>query len=199
MTKYWQSAIFALVCVALVTFAACSDNGGTTNGDGDGHDHAAHADVWAGVDKAVARLIPTDGNSASGTITFEAVKDGVKVTAHVDGLTPNSKHGFHIHEFGDITAADGAAAGGHYNPEGHDHALPNGGARHAGDLGNLEADENGEAHYEQVFDNITLAGKTNPIIGRGVIVHAKEDDGGQPTGNAGARIGQGVIGIAKSE
>jgi len=30
-------------------------------------------------------------------------------------------------------------------------------------------------------------------------VHAKEDDGGQPTGNAGARIGQGVIGIAKSE
>lgn len=30
-----------------------------------------------------------------------------------------------------------------------------------------------------------------------MIVHAKEDDGGQPTGNAGDRIAAGVIGISK--
>jgi len=29
-------------------------------------------------------------------------------------------------------------------------------------------------------------------------VHAKVDDGGQPTGNAGGRIAQGVIGVAKA-
>ena len=46
-------------------------------------------------------------------------------------------------------------------------------------------------------DNITVAGEKNPILGRAMIVHAKEDDGGQPTGNAGGRIAQGVIGVAK--
>jgi Cu-Zn family superoxide dismutase len=46
-------------------------------------------------------------------------------------------------------------------------------------------------------DNISVAGTKNPIVGRGVIVHAKVDDGGQPVGNAGGRIACGVIGVAK--
>ncbi|MEW6160540.1 MAG: superoxide dismutase family protein [Verrucomicrobiota bacterium] len=46
--------------------------------------------------------------------------------------------------------------------------------------------------------NISIAGTKNPIIGRSVIVHAKPDDGGQPVGNAGARIACGVIGIANT-
>ena len=46
-------------------------------------------------------------------------------------------------------------------------------------------------------DNISIAGEKNPIIGRAIVIHAKVDDGGQPTGNAGARQGFGVIGIAK--
>ncbi|NNF43019.1 MAG: superoxide dismutase family protein, partial [Phycisphaerales bacterium] len=70
--------------------------------------------------------------------------------------------------------------------------------RHAGDFGNLVADATGRAHKVITVENITIAGTRNPIVGRGVIVHAKMDDGGQPTGNAGARIAQGVIGIAKT-
>jgi Cu-Zn family superoxide dismutase len=33
----------------------------------------------------------------------------------------------------------------------------------------------------------------NSFVGRSIIVHDKKDDGGQPTGNAGGRIGCGEI------
>lgn len=149
---------------------------------------------------AVAVMIPTEGNTAQGVITFDETDNGVTVTATITGLTPNQKHGFHIHEFGDISDPAGKATGGHYNPEGHDHALPHDGdtPRHAGDLGNLEADADGHATYTQTFDNLTIFDDDeNPILGRGVIIHAQTDDGGQPTGNAGARIAQGIVGVAQ--
>ncbi len=169
------------------------------------HDHAKHGhhhhgkhQAFASVKELVAVLTPTEGNSAKGTLTFtKAEKGGVKITAKVTGLKPNSKHAIHIHEFGDIRGADGKMTGGHYNPEGHDHALPDKDVRHAGDLGNLEANAEGVAEMVLVVDNVSLVGHKNPIVGRAIIVHAGEDDGGQPTGNAGARITQGVIGIAK--
>jgi len=69
--------------------------------------------------------------------------------------------------------------------------------RHAGDFGNLEADESGKAHYERMDTVISLKG-AHSIIGHGVIVHEKADDlKSQPTGNAGARVACGVIGVAK--
>ena len=196
--RIWQNLIGLTVVVALVGFAACSDTGTDSHGHSGDGDHAkAHEAMWKDVTRAVAVVVPTDGNNVTGTFTFEQQDGGVRVSGSVTGLTPGQKHGFHIHEFGDLTSADGTAQGGHYNPEGHDHALPNGEARHAGDLGNLEANDAGEASFDMTFDNITIAGMKNPIIGRGLIIHAQPDDGGQPTGNAGARIGQGVIGIAK--
>ena len=149
------------------------------------------------VSRAVARIFPTENSQCSGVVTFEEENGKVRIRATITGLTPNEKHGFHIHEFGDISKSDGTSAGGHYNPEGHQHALPQEMSRHAGDLGNLIADSQGKAVYENTVGNITIAGMKNPIIGRAIIIHAKEDDGGQPSGNAGARIGMGVIGIAK--
>ncbi|MFW6059981.1 MAG: superoxide dismutase family protein [Phycisphaeraceae bacterium] len=158
-----------------------------------------HASPFADLDRLVAVLHPTEGNEAQGVVYFEQTDGGVAVTADISGLEPNSRHGFHIHEYGDCTAADGTSAGGHYDPEGHPHALPNGEARHAGDLGNLETDDQGNATLELTVENVTLADANNPILGRGLIVHAQEDDGGQPTGNAGARLGCGVIGVAQPE
>src|SRR5436190_23678353 len=147
---------------------------------------------------AVAVLHPTNGNQATGTIHFQSVGDGkVRVITTVEGLAPNSVHAIHIHEFGDCTAPDATSAGGHYNPEGHPHALPDKKERHAGDLGNLQADAQGKASLDLTVDNITINGSKNPIVGRGVIVHEKEDDGSQPVGNAGGRIACGVIGLAK--
>jgi len=146
---------------------------------------------------AVAVLHPTAGSKTTGTIRFEPTADGkVHVTGVVEGLNPNSEQAIHIHEFGDCTAADATSAGGHYNPDCHEHGLPTQEMRHAGDLGNLKSDANGVAHLDLTVDTMTINGPKNPIIGRGVIVHAKLDDGGQPTGNAGTRVACGVVGWA---
>ncbi len=162
------------------------------------HVDKAHGEGWATIKKAVAVIHPTQGNQCHGAVEFTQDGDKIKVVAHIEGLTAGQKHAIHVHQFGDCSASDGMSAGGHYNPEGHEHGLPEKGKRHAGDLGNLTADSAGKAHYEITVDNITIAGVKNPIIGRAVIVHAKVDDGGQPVGNAGARIGCGVIGIANT-
>lgn len=156
----------------------------------------AQAEEQGGVKKAIAVLSAASGSHVSGTVTFTKVEGGVKVVAELEGLTPGD-HGFHIHEFGDCSAADGASAGGHFNPDNHVHGAPNVVDRHAGDLGNITADAAGKARYERVDSTISLSG-ANSIIGHGVIVHAKADDMmTQPTGNAGGRVACGSIGVAK--
>jgi Cu-Zn family superoxide dismutase len=129
-------------------------------------------------------------------VRFTQEGDSVKVVADLEGLARGQKHAFHIHQYGDCSAPDAMSAGGHYNPEGHPHGLPENANRHAGDLGNVQADAQGKVHYEITVNTISIMGAKNPIIGRGVIVHAKPDDGSQPVGNAGGRIACGVIGVA---
>lgn len=146
---------------------------------------------------AIAVIHPTEGNSCRGVVRFTEEGKDIHVVADLQGLPPAAKLGFHVHEFGDCSAADGSSAGGHYNPEGHPHALPPSEPRHAGDLGNVQADSAGVSHYEITLGDISITGK-HSVIGHAVVVHAKTDDGSQPTGNAGARIGCGVIGYAKA-
>jgi Cu-Zn family superoxide dismutase len=148
--------------------------------------------------KAVAVLHPTQGSSVQGRVTFNKAEAGVKVSLRVTGLTPG-KHGFHVHEFGDCSAPDGASAGGHFNPTGDPHAAPADAKRHTGDLGNVEADQDGAAALDYVDARAALEGPES-ILGRGVIVHANADDlKTQPTGNAGGRVACGVIGVAQAE
>jgi superoxide dismutase, Cu-Zn family len=49
---------------------------------------------------------------------------------------------------------------------------------------------------DKIFPYLTLEG-ANTVQGRGLIVHAAPDNGGQPTGNAGGRISCAVIGMAQ--
>ena len=143
---------------------------------------------------AVAKLQPTAGNQTGGTVTFEAMDGKVRVTAELQGLPPGP-HGFHIHEYGDCSAADGTSAGGHFNPAGTTHGAPDNPAdrRHVGDLGNLQAGEDGTAHYDREDALISLEGPDS-IIGKAVVVHARADDlTSQPTGSAGPRLACGVI------
>jgi Cu-Zn family superoxide dismutase len=146
---------------------------------------------------AVAEIRPTLGNKASGKVVFAEAFGTVKVDGAFTGLDKNSKHGFHIHEFGDCSAPDGASAGGHYNPEGHVHGDVTSEMHHAGDLGNIVTDAKGNGTVHMEVKNISVAGLLNPIVGRGVIIHKNPDDLiSQPTGGAGPRIGCGVIGAA---
>ncbi|MFL6540069.1 MAG: superoxide dismutase family protein [Chthoniobacterales bacterium] len=146
--------------------------------------------------KAIAVLSPASDSNVKGTVTFTMSGDAVKVVADLTGLTPG-KHGFHIHEFGDCSDPKAASAGGHFNPGGHQHGAPDASDRHAGDLGNIEADASGKAHLEITDKVMKLSGDTS-IIGHAVIVHEKADDlKTQPTGDAGGRLACGVIGVAK--
>lgn len=140
---------------------------------------------------ATAQLAPTQGNQVHGTVKFTETAAGVRVVAHVQGLTPG-QHGFHVHEKGDCSAPDATSAGSHFNPGGASHGMPDAAQRHIGDLGNITADASGKAHYDRVDKHLRFDGP-NSILGRSVIVHAKPDDGGQPVGNAGARVACGVI------
>ena len=146
----------------------------------------------------IAVMLPTKGNQVSGKVRFTEIADGVRVVADLSGLTPGAKHAIHLHEFGDISADDGSSAGGHYNPGSHPHGAPEAEHHHAGDLGNMTADASGNAHYELEVKGLSLCCGAVPLIGRSVIIHAKEDDlTSQPAGNAGPRIAQGVIGVSK--
>jgi len=148
------------------------------------------------VKRAIAVVTPTKGNSVRGTVSFEAGDKGLRVIANLTGLTPGH-HGFHVHEFGDISSEDGSSAGGHFNPTGMPHSMPMSDKRHAGDMGNIDADAEGNVHLDYIDPVMKLNGP-NSIIGHAVIIHSKEDDfKTQPTGNAGPRVAQGVIGIAK--
>jgi superoxide dismutase, Cu-Zn family len=150
--------------------------------------------------KAVCVL---QGESIKGTVYF-AEKEGsneIMVTGQISGLRKGS-HGFHVHEFGDNTNGC-TSAGAHFNPSGNDHGGPSDPVRHVGDLGNVEADTKGEAEVNITDSMIQLSGLHN-IIGRTLVIHADPDDLGKTdhelsktTGNAGARLACGVIGITK--
>lgn len=204
-------AAAVLIAQTMPPQAAPAQHGGPQHGAAAPHatpgaatPHAAHAEakhvhMWERVTHAIAVVHPTQGHTASGTVRFITVPNGVRVIAEITGLSPNGVHGFHVHEWGDCSAPDATSAGSHYNPDGHPHGGPHDTVRHAGDFGNLQADAQGNAKLDMVFDNISVAGIRNPVIGRSVIVHVKADDlKSQPTGDAGGRIGCGVIGVAKA-
>jgi len=146
--------------------------------------------------KAVCVVHPLKDSQAHGKVVFTQKGDQVEITGVIVGLTPG-KHGFHVHEFGDCSSPEGMSAGGHFNPDKEKHGGPHAAQRHVGDLGNIEADENGKAVIKMMDSLVKLHGP-HSVIGRAIIVHAKADDlATDPTGNAGGRVGCGVIGVAK--
>lgn len=194
-----QNHGFQLLALASVSFflVGCSQEQ-TDSKKGAGSQTAEQERVQSSVKnlKAIAGLSATKEGQVRGIVTFTVVDNGVEIVADIEGLTPG-KHGFHIHEHGDCSTPDASSAGGHFNPTNKKHGSPDSEERHVGDLGNIEADEHGIAHYERIDSVITLNG-VNSIIGRGVIVHEKADDfKTQPTGDSGARVACGVIEVVE--
>uniref|UniRef100_A0A2P2HW21 Superoxide dismutase [Cu-Zn] n=1 Tax=Hirondellea gigas TaxID=1518452 RepID=A0A2P2HW21_9CRUS len=123
-----------------------------------------------------------------------------EIVGTITGLTPGL-HGFHVHETGNLTCGC-KSTGGHYNPFQRTHGAPQAHIRHIGDLGNILADPSGTATISILDHQVSLVGP-NSVIGRAIVIHAGEDDlgtggdaGSLKTGNAGGRVGCGVIGRA---
>lgn len=145
------------------------------------------------IDQAIAVVHSVEDGSVMGTVTFDKTENGSKVSAQITGLS-NGKHGFHIHQFGDCSASDFTSAGGHFNPNETEHDAPSDDTKHVGDLGNLQGKGNEYTSFTLNSQTIFL----EEIVGRSIIIHAGEDDlTSQPSGDAGARIGCGVIGVAQ--
>jgi Cu-Zn family superoxide dismutase len=142
------------------------------------------------------------GSAVVGVIKFEQSYGGTgtRIFGEIRGLT-DGLHGFHIHEWGDLT--DGCeSAGAHYNPFGAAHGGLDTKIRHLGDLGNVQS-AGGLCLVNIFVPGLTLTGPYS-VVGRSLIVHADVDDCGQgfhplskTTGNSGARVACGVIGLAK--
>ncbi|WP_409476134.1 superoxide dismutase family protein [Stenotrophomonas sp. Y-13] len=149
---------------------------------------------------ATAELQPTKDSTVKGSIRFTVVDGRLHASGDISGLKPGSEHGFHIHEKGDCSAPDGSSAGGHFNPGNAEHGSIDAPAHHGGDMPNIVADAQGNAHVDGPVSSNVNAGKGDgfDIIGRGLIVHADPDDyHSQPTGNAGARLACAVIAKAQ--
>jgi Cu-Zn family superoxide dismutase len=138
-----------------------------------------------------------------GIVRFTETREGVLIDIDLSGLGKNKLHGFHIHQYGDVSDECNSMCS-HFNPFNKNHGGPDSKERHVGDLGNLKTDATGCVKHKMVDNMIKLRGSKSNIIGRGLIIHADEDDlglGGFPdsltTGHAGARIACSVIGYAK--
>jgi len=143
---------------------------------------------------AMADLQPTATTGPTGMVHFTDQSDGsTEVTVDITGLAPHSVHGFHVHQ--NPSCADmGNAAGGHFNPTSAPHAAPSAVSHHAGDFGNVAADDKGEVHMHFTTNSVTAHAGPISVLGHSVVLHANPDDlMTQPTGNAGARIACGVI------
>jgi Cu-Zn family superoxide dismutase len=122
------------------------------------------ADKPAAAEKAAAKTAMAHVQGAGdnkdkikGHLTFTEVDGGVKVTGEISGLTPG-KHGFHIHEKGDLSDPKLTSAGGHFNPGKHKHGGPDTAEHHAGDWGNIAADEKGVAKVDGTFKGVSISG-----------------------------------------
>ncbi len=149
------------------------------------------------VQHAEATIANTYPDTAvSGSVKFDAT-DGGKVKMVLE-LTVPSKAGknvaVHIHDHGDC-GDSGMASHGHWNPTNAQHGKWGIGSFHLGDIGNVKLDSKGKGSLTMETDLWSLGGTPDKnIIGHAIIVHGGEDDyKSQPAGNAGARIGCGII------
>jgi len=145
---------------------------------------------------AVAALSGTvPDTTLSGTVEFTGQNGKVKMnlTLSVPAMA-NKSVAVHIHEMGDCGDM-GKMAHGHWNPTNQQHGKWGSGSFHSGDIGNVALDSTGKGTLEIESGLWSIGGdeKTN-ILNRSIIVHSGMDDfTSQPSGNAGSRIGCGII------
>jgi superoxide dismutase, Cu-Zn family len=181
---------------ACLAFAACKQTGSASGPD---EPEAAEMEQTNDTEEGAVGsvLVPIQAKSGSqleGTATLNATNGTVRIVVDISNA-PSGAHGLHIHEKADCSADDASSAGGHFSPDGDKHGLPKeDDTHHLGDLGNIDVNEEGHGNKIVRVEGVNLTpGDPRSLLGRAIMIHAKKDDGGQPTGNAGARIGCGEI------
>lgn len=148
------------------------------------------------IEAASSELQDTEGRVVGTVALVQTDGAGVLLNVSVSSLPPGS-HAFHIHETGKCEG-DFKSAGGHFNPEGHQHGMLTEGGPHAGDLPNIHIPASGTLNVEIVAPHVALPKDAENTLfdedGSAFVVHAGVDDyKSQPSGDAGGRIACGVI------
>ena len=156
---------------------------------------AAFAAETSAAAEVQVTLEPKSGSNVRGQLRLAEDTGGVRITGELNGLSAG-QHGFHVHENGDCSAPDAKSAGEHFNPTHKRHGGLQSRERHAGDLGNIQANGSGLAKVDVTGPGLSLSsGRPGSIRGRALVVHAQADDQkSDPAGNSGDRIACGVIG-----
>ena len=210
--KRWILAVIAILLIAVL--AAC----GTNNDDEDNADENTETeedaviedgesntedneteeapDNAAAEEEVLVSMEDVDGNVVA-TATLTEGESGVDISLDAGDL-PSGTKGFHIHENAECEAPDFESAGGHYNPTDANHGFDDPDGPHAGDLPNIEVQEDGTASEEVTADMVTLDKEGDNSLyadgGTALVIHSDEDDYvSQPAGDAGDRIACGVI------
>lgn len=146
--------------------------------------------------KVVIDMQAKSGSKLTGQVVFTEENGEVTMKATINGLAEGT-HAIHIHETADCSSPDGKSAGGHWNPTFAPHAKW--GAEegyHKGDIGNFEVNAEGVGEITFTTNEwcIGCGDEKKDILGHAVIVHDGVDDfTSQPSGNAGSRVGCGII------
>lgn len=147
--------------------------------------------------RATAIVTSYNGTNVHGGVIFEQANANSPtiITYDFAGNGPLGQRGIHIHRDGNT---DCLAAGPHFNPAGINHGDINAAVSHAGDLGNIPTDSQGDAKGSVSAKFVSLSGP-NSVLGRTFIIHGGRDDLGTgtgdslTTGNSGLRVACGII------
>lgn len=153
---------------------------------------AAKPAAAAAGQKAEAILYDAAGHMSGKAVLRQKGAD-VRVDLAVNGLAPGL-HGAHVHMTGRCDAPDFKTAGGHWNPEHHQHGLNNPQGAHMGDMPNISVGADGVGKLRYVIRGAALTGGLLDEDGAAMLVHAGPDDMvSDPAGNSGGRLLCGVI------
>jgi superoxide dismutase, Cu-Zn family len=147
---------------------------------------------------AASAQIYDPGGRLIATATFREATDQVLINlTFPDRAALTGTHGIQIHEVGRCDAPNFASAGGIFNPFGKQHGLLNPAGPMAGDIPSLVIGPAGLGVYNTAAPLVKLSSGPAALLRPGgtslVIFERIDDDMTQPEGNAGARIGCGVI------
>lgn len=143
--------------------------------------------------RATAVIEGRSGRPLRGFAEFTELPEGVRVSLDIQGATPG-EHGVFISDYGDCHLENASSAGGHFNPDRGPHGAPDDVVRHAGDMGNIKVDANGNGRLDWLLTGVSVHTSSRSIAYRAIVITERRDDlKSQPAGDSGVRIGCGEI------